>query len=218
MKYLDYPKSGSIAGTTYSRNRFGQYTRNRRTPVNPGTSFQRAARTRLASNSVNFRGLTGTQRDGWAALGLQMLRTDALGSTYTLTGAQAYCSVNNNLAAAGDTALSDAPLLVIPDGILTVTPTISNVAFSVAWTPTPLGTGERIFIFAGPQRSAGRAFEGDYRLILVSAAAGTSPSNVLSVYQARFGTPVTGARIFVAVHRYKGGFLSPALSTSTVVT
>lgn len=147
-----------------------------------------------------------------------MNRTDSIGSSYNLTGFQAYLSVRNNLVAAGDTALTDAPLYAIPDSILTVTPTIGVASFSIAFTPTPLGTGERIFLSASPQRSAGRAFEGDVRLIQVSAAAGTSPQVILTNYTARFGVPVVGSRIFVVVQRYKNGFLSPSLITSAIVT
>lgn len=218
MKFLDVPRSGSYQGITSSRNRNGQYVRTRATPVNPGSTFQRAVRSRQAAQSVNWRALTGTQRDGWVALGLQMTRTDSLGQSYSLTGFQAFCSVNNNLQAAGDTVLTDAPAFLIPDPILTVTPTIAAASFSVAFTPTPLGTGERILLYASPQRSAGRAFEADYRLIATSAAAGTSPQNILSAYQARFGSPVTANRIFLAVHRLKAGFVSTPITTSAIVS
>lgn len=146
-----------------------------------------------------------------------MTRTDSLGQTYDLTGFQAYCSVNNNKLAAGDAVVADAPLFALPAPITTVTPTITSASNSIAWTVTPLAAGERIFISQSPMRSAGRAFESDFRLISVSAAAGTSPSNVLAAYQARFGTPVTGSRIFTSVQRYSNGFLSTPLVTSTVV-
>jgi hypothetical protein len=80
-----------------------------------------------------------------------------------------------------------------------------------------LSAGQKILIFAGPQRSAGRSYEGDYRLLLVSAAAGTSPQDCLAAYQGRFGSPVTANRVFVSVQRFYLGFLSSALVTSAVV-
>lgn len=217
MKLLDVPQSGSLAGKTSSRNRFGQYQRTRAQPVNPASSFQQAVRARLQQNSDAWKGLTATQREGWNALGEQYLRYDSLGQAYTLTGFLAYCSVNNNNLAAGNAVVADPPLFALPAPIVTLTPTITSASFSVAWTPTPLSAGERIFISASPMRSAGRTFEGDYRLISVSAAAGTSPSNILSAYQARFGTPVTGSRIFTSVQRYATGFLSTPILTSNIV-
>jgi hypothetical protein len=147
-----------------------------------------------------------------------MQRTDPLGQVYALTGFQAFCSVNNNLAAAGDARITDAPALTEPAAILSVTPTITAATFSVAYTPTPLGAGERLFVFSSPQRSAGRGYEGDFRLLSVSSAAGTSPQNVFSAFTGRFGTPVLANRVFVSVSRYSLGFLSTPLRTSTVVS
>jgi hypothetical protein len=218
MKILDVPRSGSYQGLTSSRNRFGQYVRTRATPVNPATTFQQAVRARLSAAASDWRTITNTQREGWASLGEFFSRTDSLGQTYFLTGFQAFVLIRNNLAAAGDAAVSDAPLYAPPDAILTLTPTISAASVSIAFTPTPLAAGERVFISMSPPRSAGRAFEGDVRLITVSAAAGTSPQSILSAYQARFGTPVTGQRIFVVAQRYKAGFLSTPLMNSTIVT
>jgi hypothetical protein len=146
-----------------------------------------------------------------------MTRTDSLGQAQTLTGAQAYASVNNNQLAAGNAVLSDAPSIVTPGTLLTATITLTNAAFSVAYTATPLGAGVRLFIYLSPQRSAGRNYESDIRLVAVSAAAAASPANVLAAYTARFGVPVTGQRIFMTFRLYQGGFLGAPLTTSQVV-
>lgn len=217
MKILDVPRSGSYQGVTSSRNRFGQYVRTRATPVNPASTFQTAVRARLQTAAADWRNLTATQREAWNALGEFFQRTDSLGQTYFLTGFQTFVSVNNNLRAAGDAAVTDAPLYAPPDPVLSVTPTLGAAAMSIAYTPTPLSAGERAFIFMSPPRSAGVTFEGDMRLIVVTAAAAASPANVFSAWTARFGTPVVGQRVFVNVLRYKGGFMStPFLTTSLV--
>lgn len=218
MKYLGDPKSGSQANTTASRNRFGQYYRTRAVPVNPSSTAQQAARARLQLNSAGWRLLTSAQRQGWNDLGAQMTRQDPLGQTVTLTGFMAYMSVNNNNLAAGNAVVADAPLFALPYPVATVTVTLAAATFSVAWTATPLAAGQRIFVWASPQRSAGRTFENDFRLIFVGAAASASPANILSNYTARFGVPVTGARIFNSVQVYSGGFLSSPILTSSVVS
>lgn len=217
MKILSDPSSGSLRGDTHSRNRFGQYVRTRAIPVNPNTTAQGVVRARLALNSAAWRALTSIQRAGWTDLGLSMTRTDSLGQTVNLTGIQAFCSVNNENLAAGNAVVSDAPALVTPSALATATITLTAAAFSVAYTPTPLSSGERLFIFCSPQRSAGRNYESDYRLIAVSAAAAASPANIFSAYQAKFGTPVVGNRVFLCLQRYSGGFLSGPLYTSAVV-
>jgi hypothetical protein len=218
MKILDIPQSGSLAGQTSSRNRFGQYRRTRATPVNPSSTYQGAVRARLSANAASWRGLDDEQRAGWSSLGSQMARTDSLGQTSYLTGFSAYVSVNNNLAAAAASLLEDAPALLTPDAIGTATITLTAAAFSIAFTPTPLSAGERLFAYCSPQRSAGRNFEGDVRLTLVGGAATTSPLDIYSVYSGRFGVPVLGNKIFIVLQRYVGGFLSGPLTTSAVVS
>lgn len=217
MKMLIEPRSGSLQGLTSSRNRYGQYVRSRATPVNPNSTAQGAVRTRISVNAAAWRDLTDNQRAGWESLGSQMTRTDSLGQSYTLNGFSAFVSVNNNLAAAGDALVDAAPALVTPEGLLTATITSTGGTLSIAYTATPLDTGVKLLVYASPQRSAGRAFEGDLRLIGVTAAAAASPYNALSAYTARFGAPVVGNRIFFALHTTIGGFRSGPLSTSHVV-
>lgn len=217
MKILDVPRSGSYQAITSSRNRFGQYVRSRATPVNPASSAQGVVRARLAANAAAWRSLTAIQRAGWGDLGASMTRTDSLGQSYTLNGFAAYCSVNNLNVAAGNAVVGDAPALSTPSALLTAAITLTAAAFSVAYTATPLGAGARLFSFCSPQRSAGRAFEGDFRLISVSAAAAASPANIFAAYQAKFGTPIVGNRVFLSLTVYTAGFASGPLVTSAVV-
>lgn len=217
MKFLGEPQSGSYAGITSSRNRFGQYRRNRATPVNPASVQQGVVRARLANNAAAWRLLTDTQRAGWTSLGASITRTDSLGTVYSLTGFQTYCLVNNNNLAAGNAIVSAAPLLTDPGTLLTATVTLTSAAFSVAYTTTPLAAGVRLFVFASPQRSAGRFFEGDYRLISVTAAAAASPANVFTAYSSRLGTPVTGNKIFISLSLYQLGFQGSPLLVGQVI-
>lgn len=217
MKVLTIPQSGSLAGQTASRNRFGQYLRNRSIPVNPNSTQQGVVRSRLSVNAAAWRALTNAQRAGWSDLGLSMARTDSLGQSYTLTGFQAYCSVNNNLSACGTSNVSDAPGLSTPSGLLTATITLTAAAFSVAYTATPLATGVKLMTFVSPQRSAGRSFEGDFRLLAVSAAAAATPANIYAAYVAKFGVPIVGNRIFLSLVTSVNGFQSGPLVTSAVV-
>lgn len=217
MKYLDVPQSGSAASRTYSRNRYGQYQRNRSTPVNPSSSAQGIARANFGTNAAAWRALTSAQQAGWNSLGAMMTRTDSLGQVYTLNGFGAYCSVNNQRLAAGDAIVSAAPAIVTPPSLLTATVTLTAAVFSIAYTATPLGAGQRLFAFLSPQRSAGRAFENDFRLVQVSAAAAASPLNVFANYQSRLGTPVVGNRVFFNLQVYQAGFLSAPFRFSQVV-
>ena len=217
MKVLDVPSSGSVAGTTHSRNRFGQYVRSRAIPVNPNSSFQGTVRGRMSVNSAAWRAITAAQRAGWNDLANGFTRTNSLGQTYNMTGFMCYCSCNGNNLAAGNAAVPDAPALITPSTLLTAVITLTAAAMSIAYTPTPLAAGLRLFTYTSLQRSAGRNFEGDFRLLAVSAAAAATPANVYAAYVARFGVPIVGNRVFFAFRIYSGGFLSGPLTTSQVV-
>ena len=218
MKILDVPQSGSVGGVTSSRNRFGQYRRTRATPVNPRSAAQGQVRSRMSANAALWRTLTGAQRAGWNDLGLSMVRSDALGQNYSLTGFQAFCSVNNTLAASGAVGVLAAPSLTTPTALLTGILTATTATLSLAYTTTPLGAGVKCTVFASPQRSAGRTFEGDFRQLLTSAAAAASPLDLVAAYTTKFGLPVLGNRIFVSAVTTIGGFESGAFITSAVVT
>lgn len=218
MKYLGNPQSGSQAATTASRNRNGQYLRSRAIPVNPRSSAQGLVRARLAAMSATWRTLTVAVRQGWTDLADSFHRHDSLGQDYTPTGFQMFVGVNMNNIAAGNAVVTAAPALVTPPALLTATPTTTGGTLSLAYTATPLGTGAKLFVFASPQRSAGRAYEGDFRLIQVGAAAGASPLDCLAAYSAKFGVPIVTNRIFFSLQVYCGGFMSGPLVTSVVVT
>ena len=217
MKILDVPQSGSEAGITSSRNRYGQYRRTRAVPVNRKTAFQLVVRNRMSLNSAAWRTITDAQRAGWEDLAAQSSRSDALGQSYNLNGFGAYCSINNNRLAAGDAVVADAPALAAPLTLTSVTLTLTAAAFSIAFTPTPTGAGVKLFIYASPQRPAGRSFNSDFRLIQVSTAAQASPVVALAAYTARFGVPVVGNRVFLSIATYTLGFRSGPFQMSQVV-
>ena len=217
MKVLKAPQSGSQAGTTAGRNRFGQYERSRAIPVNPSTSAQGIVRARMTTNSTAWRALTSAQRAGWAGLGLNMVRSDSLGQSYTLQGNQAYASVNNNRNLTGLAPVGDAPAISTPVNIVTATLTLTAAALSIAFTATPLAAATYLALFASPQRSAGRSFEGDLRFVKLSSAAQATPLVALSEYTAKFGVPVVGNRIFFVAVAITIGFESGPFAFSQVV-
>lgn len=185
--------------------------------MNPNSTAQGLVRARMSANSAAWRALTSTQRNGWISLGGQMVRTDSLGQSYSLQGNQAYASVNNNRDLCGLAAVDDAPALTTPESLVTATITLTAASFSIAYTVTPLPAATYLAVFCSPQRSAGRAFEGDYRFIKLSTAAQASPITCLTEYQAKFGTPVAGNRIFISLVVLNLGFESGPLNTSAIV-
>lgn len=217
MKFLDSPRSGSYAGITSSRNRYGQYVRTRATPVNPASTYQQAVRGRMQTVAGAWRALTAVQQAGWRDLALSVFRTDSLGQSYNQTGFGVYTMVNMNQLASGGAILSAAPLYSPPADLSTLTVTATTSTMSFAYTVTPLPAGAQLFAFASPGQSAGRYFNGNYRLLQVGAAAGASPLSVFTAYQTRFGSPVTGQKIFFSASIFQGGWMSAPLQTSVII-
>lgn len=226
MKYVPSALVGqlskSLGSTTASRNRFGSYFRNRVTPVNPNTPRQSIVRTRLQTLSELWRLLLLGQQDAWKSFGESVVRTDSLGRTYNLTGAQAYTSVNLNRAVIGLPVISDPLPYDEPDVLDTLTLETGSApaVLRVVFTPSPLPAGQRLVIQATRGVSAGISFmpRGDYRQILVTNPAAASPANILLAWTARFGTLPQGRRIFVrAFVMSENGIGSVPFITSAVV-
>jgi len=171
----------------------------------------------MSANAAAWRTCSANQKAGWAALSTQMARTDALGSGYLLNSFGAFVSVNNNKLMVGDARVLDAPALVTPATLDSVTITLTAAAFSVVYAPTPAAALTRVPAYCSPQRSAGRTFEGDLRLVAFSTAAQASPLVLTTLYTARFGVPVVGNRIFISFHTLTAGFRSGPLFVSQVV-
>lgn len=90
MLILDVPQSGSVAGVTSSRNRFGQYRRTRAIPVQPRTPKQTINRGYLTIGSSAWRGLSDANRTAWNDYAEQIIRAGRLGSSYSPTGASLF--------------------------------------------------------------------------------------------------------------------------------
>ena len=182
---------GSDAGTTYSRNRGGAYTRNRVAPIQPSTVYQQAVRARLTLFSKQWSSLlTQAQRDGWISFASSHPVTDVFGASIVLTGSQMYGRLNQQLGAAGLTEISDAPLTSdvesLATAVLTVAPVVPSA--TIAFSPSPLAATSHLQVFATPPYGVGKSFvKNALRLVVTSGAAETTSFEFQAAYVARFG-------------------------------
>lgn len=204
MKYVPSALIGQLSrsqgSTTASRNRFGSYFRNRVTPTNPNTEAQTAQRVLMAGFSEAWRALTDLQRAAWTTLGQSITRQDSLGETYTLTGLQAYVSINRNRAVQGLGSTSTPPLLASIAAITSLVLDAEIGSFELQWTPA-LGLNEKLLVEATRQVSAGIGFmpRSEYKVILVTAAAQTSPIDTYDEWEAIYGAATDEMRVFYRV-------------------
>ncbi len=163
--------SGSIAGDTFARNRYGNYVRARTKPTNPNTPLQVAVRAALATLTTRWSAtLTGAQRTAWNLYGASVNMTNKLGETINLTGFNHYLR-SNVTRETGPTVLIDAGPTVFE--LPAQDPTLAfsaseatqqlTVTFDTAmdWS---VEDGSFLFIFAGrPQNPQRNFFNGPWR-------------------------------------------------------
>lgn len=215
---------GKIGGHVASKNRAGAYIRTKVTPVNPQTSAQALARNRLAGISEAWRGLTQAQRNAWNAAVGDYARTDIFGDLKSPSGFNLYQQLNNNLILAGEAGLTSPPAVEAVDALtsLSIVAEDATVAESLTLTFAPaIAADHQIKIFATAPQSAGKNFvKSEYRLILMADNGDSSPLDVITEYQAVFGsTGDVGQKVFVKMVpvNTNTGQEGTAISASTLV-
>jgi hypothetical protein len=121
--------SGSIAGNTFARNRFGNYSRSRTTPVNPRSTAQSKVRLILAFLVEYWNEqLTPTERDQWATYAAAVSMTNRLGDSIKCTGFNHFIRGNSLRLLISESTIDAGP------SVLTLPPTdpTYSIAASVA--------------------------------------------------------------------------------------
>ena len=195
MKVLKPPQSGSIQGVTASHNRYGQYERNRRSPVQPVSSPRRAiARQNFGAVSRAYASIDPSLIPVWQAFALAHPIVDALGQAVKLDAHAMYVSVNAALLNAGQ------PTNDTPPTNLTVNP-VTSVTCVALGTPAVTvsadapAAGDFILIAASKQLPVCRTFAATFRQFAVADSTLTT-QDITTDYVAQFGTPQAGDCIF----------------------
>lgn len=189
--------SGSVAGCTYSRNRGGNYIRNRSNPVNPKTAFQSAVRSAFGGLAQAWStALTAAERSAWDAYAAAVT-VPAFNGPIHITGMNWFIAINTPRLQAGLARIDTAPASQTGT---TLTP-LTNAAFDVSatdWTFDINGsdewatlTGGHLFLYEGGPRNATRNFfKGPYRFVDMIDGNTTTPP---------FGSVTVGSSLVAAV-------------------
>ena len=198
MKVLMPPQSGSLGNQTASRNRSGQYLRQRSLPVQPRTPKQVAARALLSNLAAQWRGLTAAQRLAWRNFANSFTVVNSLGQTINLTGTQAFVKVNcvNNL-------LSRATVLVPPALPSFIALTVSALAAAagtaaMTLTGTTPAAGTTFMLYSSGQISPGISYNNSWKFI-GACPSFTTTANILALFEAVYGAPIAGKQVMVKV-------------------
>lgn len=104
--------SGSIAGTTFARNRFGNYARARTKPVNPNTDLQGVVRDAMSAMTTRWaQTLKDSRRKMWNTYAAGVAMKNRLGESVFLTGFNHYLRSNIPRVQAGLAVIDDGPTI-----------------------------------------------------------------------------------------------------------
>jgi hypothetical protein len=198
MKIIDIPRSGSVASDTSSRNRAGQYVRNRRAPTQPlGTGRRAEIRAAFGSASQGWSGLTDAQRSAWIGFADTYPYVDSLGQTIKLTGHQLYVAIGTQLLNCGQALPTNPPgdttIPVITDIEALATAGSPELSATFATTGT---AADFLLVQVSPQMSAGRSFNGRWWQAAVIPG-NDADFNVITQYVPEFGALVEGRKVFL---------------------
>ena len=163
--------SGSIAGNTFARNRYGNYSRARTKPINPNTARQQAVRAALAFLTERWaNGITAANRTAWNLYASSVSMKNRLGEAIYLTGFNHFIRSNTNLWIQNGTLQAAGPTVFeLPekDGTFAVTAAETgqvitiNASAAMAWANED---NAFMYIFQGqPQNAQRNFFDGPWK-------------------------------------------------------
>jgi hypothetical protein len=219
MKFLGPPSSGSIAGTTSSHNRAGQYTRNRRSPVQPiGTGRRAAVRSFFGQASTAWAGLTPANQAAWIAWANAHPITDSLGQSITKTGHQAFVGVCASLLNCGSAAPSIPPVSAVVVAPICTVFTVTHLGVITVTLTASGGASDFILMaFSAPQ-SPGITFCKTFWQQTHLPGTSIGGATYGTAYVAQFGTIPVGSKVFMQltpVNQY-GVTGTPVILTAVV--
>lgn len=214
--------SGRLGAIVFARNRYGAYSRNGSIPITSTTPYALEAKARMTAASQAWQNLDPADKLAWNAWAQSNPTTNKLGDSIILTGAAAYIGIACRLAVAGEAALDTPPIAPAPAPLtsLTLSADIGIGTFDLAYTATPLGATEKLWVLACSTDSKGINFVANMlRFVGLSAAAQASPFDIQTEIETRFGSLAVGQVVHVSVYVFDTatGQLSAPLRNSAEV-
>lgn len=199
--------SGSIGGTTFARNRYGAYARNRSTVVNPATPSQSAMRLIMATLVQAWSSTLSTaQRAAWDVYGANVAMLNRLGEQVFLPGFNHFIRSNSIRLQAGLSMVLDGPTTFFlgetdTEATIAVTESTQKIALSfnanLAWATE---VGGAICLWTGkPQNPTVNFFKGPYKY--TGKAAGATPVAPTSPVSLDVPFPIVAAQLIYAQAR-----------------
>lgn len=208
---------GKLGGHVLSKNRSGAYARTKVTPSNPRTAAQSAQRSRLASFSQSWSGLTPLQRAAWNGAVADWARTDIFGDSHNPSGKNLYVRLNTNILLAGGLEVTTPPAKVDVNSV-----GLESITYDVSGSTTTVvnsGTidGLNLMCAATPVLSAGTSnAKNRFRILGAFADIAAFEAGFKAAFEARFGTLAVGQNIQVSLYQAYGNGQNSVRETVTL--
>lgn len=211
---------GKLNGSVFTKGRSGATLRVKVSGTNPQTPAQLEVRNRLSFFSQLWRTLGAAGVNAWNGAVDQWKRTNVFGNSVTPTGKNLYTRLNANIQSVGGSAITAPPLPLgaqqVVAGALVMT---NGGAKTIAYTGTTVLSTVQVWATA-PQSPGVRFLKNKYALIGTFLGNASSPVDISTMYEDKFGEPPVGTYIgvkLVAIRLTTGENSLPSEATTTAV-
>lgn len=216
---------GSIAGTTYSRNKGGLYARARVAPINRNTPAQTFVRNNFAANAKLWSGtFTASERAAWTAFAAANPLVNILGASIIVSGLAMSQKLNQVLSQIGAAFITDPPPDLSVPALATVTGADVSVGGPVEFETTAQAVvaGAKYYVFATTPLAAGKSPQSSqFRFIAAKAAVAAAVTvDISAEYEAIFPTVLAAGLVvglLIATVNVDSGAVTPGLRFNAVV-
>jgi len=196
--------SGSLAGNTFARNRYGNYIRAKTKPINPRTALQTKIRESIQVLTARWsQTLSAGQRTAWNLYADSVNMKNRLGEVVKLSGFNHYIRSNVQSLRAGLSTIDDGPTVFeLPETDSTLAVTISEATqqMTVTFDDAQDWCSEddaRLFLEQGkPQNPQINFFDGPWKYAGVLSGSSAAPITSPQIAPVAFAV-AQGQRVWI---------------------
>jgi hypothetical protein len=191
---------GKINGHVASKGRYGNYLRNKVTPVNRNSVAQQGVRAAFTLITQSWKGIGEAAIKAFNDESKNYARLNIFGDNLPLSGFNLFAKLNGNLLAIGEAPISAVPAHSPVQGVTSMSCEIDTNVMTLSM-PSALGAGESAIVYATPPLSAGKSFvKSEFRQIKVINTASTKDIVITTAYTDVFGVlPTSDQKCFVKI-------------------
>lgn len=214
--------SGKLGGQVFSRNHYGNFVKNKVSPIQPNTVSQLNLRSIMASVTSAWESLTDSQRFEWSKFSESYPQKDRFGHTFYLSGFNFFRKINM-VRLTQSMPLLSSPLAPLPFPVwelVDITAFSLNPSIFCFINPSP-PAGYIYQVFSTPVLSPGVNYcKGKFVLIGNIVEGADYPCDIYSLWFAKFnGTLLPGYAIFfkIALVDTNSGFVSSYVVKKVII-